>query len=299
MAVEQIFASPEAAAFMPEFFFELTEVRRVLSAEKDPRLFPQLDDALRASMLEEANHWLRSEVLAPGADVRSFFNGTRTFVDSRLAEFYGLPDPALPFEPVQLPSDSGRSGILGKAAFLMAQSAPSRTSPTRRGLYILRSFLCGDVAPPPDAVVTTVVRVPEDMPMTTRELMAQHLSDPTCVACHAAVDPLGYALEHFDASGRYRATEDGLPIDATGAYEGTTFDGAEELGQFLHDTEITSACLVSHLYRHAHGTSDVDTDAPEIAALTTALADGGYVWRDLLLHFAASDAFTSLPPTVP
>jgi hypothetical protein len=127
--------------------------------------------------------------------------------------------------------------------------------------------------------------------------MAQHLSDPQCVNCHALTDPFGYALEHFDAIGRYRETENGLPIDATGQYQGIAFDGAVELGQMLHDLPETSSCLVRNFYRYANGAEDDVRDATLIDALTQTLADGGYVWRDWLVEFATSNAYTSLPAT--
>lgn len=298
-AIEQLLTSPNTPGFLPEFFIELTQLRRVLSVTKAPDVFPEFDVALQASMLEETELWLENEVLAPGSDVRSLFTSTTTFVDARLAALYGLPEPVQSFARVELPPESARAGVLGKAGFLSVHSSSDFTSPTRRGTFVLTRLLCVDVPPPPADVVVTVLRPPlDDGPRTTRELMAQHLSDPQCVNCHALTDPFGYALEHFDAIGRYRETENGLPIDATGQYEGIAFDGAVELGQMLHDLPETSACLVRNFYRYANGAEDDVTDAMLIDALTQTLSDDDYVWRDWFVAFATSSAYTSLPATV-
>ncbi len=298
-AFEERLASPAAIAHMPEFFTELAQLRRTLTLAKSLELFPELDDELRASMLEETQRWLANEVLAPKADVRSFFNSTTTFVDARLAEFYGVPEPSEPFEAVNLGPETDRSGILGKAAFLFVQSSSDRSNLVRRGYYIRKYLLC-DPPPPPPAGLTVSVPEPvvDDGPKTTRQLMEQHLNDAMCIACHAGIDPLGYALEHFDAIGQYRETENGLPIDATGEFRGYSFDGAVELGQVLHDLPSMPTCLVTNFYRYANGIADETPDLAQIAALAATLTDVGYVWRNYLVDFATSDAFTSLPASV-
>ncbi len=298
-AAAELFNQEGSSEFMAEFFSELTGARRVIDAEKDLVTFSSLTDELRNSMLEEVQLWMSNVVLAPQADVRGFYNSTTTFVDGPLADFYGIQAPAGGgFQQVDLGADANRSGILGKAAFLMVHSSPDSSNPTRRGKFILQQFMCLEVPPPPAGLVVTIPEQNEETgPMTTRELFEQHGIDASCIGCHSVMDPFGFALEHFDAAGQYRETENGLTIDATGSYGDRTFDGAVELGQVLFDDEGTPGCFVKNFYRYANGTEDDQTDAALIDELAATLVERGHVWRELLTEFASSNAFNSLAPT--
>ena len=185
-------------------------------------------------------------MLGPTADVRSFFDSNQTFVDAKLAPFYGVQAPASGFAQVQLPPSSGRAGILGQASVIAGHSQADRSSPTRRGLFVLESFLC-TTPPPPPAGVNTVL--PVDPNTTAREKLKVHRVAASCNACHGQFDPLGLAMEHFDPIGQYRATENGLAIDATGTLGGVNFDGDAQLGSTLaaergchevHDAQLLS-----------------------------------------------------------
>jgi hypothetical protein len=181
---------------------------------------------------------------------------------------------------------------MGQAAVLASQSQTNRTSPTRRGVFILESLLCTAApAPPPD--VNT--NVPIDPTLTTREQLALHRANSTCAGCHALFDPLGLALEHFDPVGQYRATENGMAIDATGSLNGTAFDGAAELGAALRNDPRALACLLRHFYRDANGRAEDDKDMAQINNLVQSLSARGYVWSNFLADFVASDAFRSAP----
>ncbi len=294
-AFERLSSLARAKDFPAEFFIELTKLDAVLGVE---RPVDDLSDTLRASMFEEAQRWLGEVVLAPRADVRSFFDSRATFVDGPLAEFYGVPAPGDGFQEIELDPSTGRAGILGKAGFLLAHSSSASSNPARRGHFILTSLMCRTVSPPPAGLVVTIPE-PEagDAPMTTRQLFeGQHRSDPSCAACHVIIDPPGFALEHFDANGRYRETENGLPIDASGEFAGGTFEDAIGLGELLRNSAEASACFVKNFYRYANGTSDVQADEESLAELTTAFADRGYVWREWIADFAASTAFNSVSP---
>jgi hypothetical protein len=302
-AAEQLLAQGDSTAFMSEFFIELTELWQVLELERSAEQFPGVDD-LRASMLEETRRFVRDVVLAPQADVRSFFDSQTTFVDSALAEFYGLQgqgagfQQAEGFQEVQLGVETGRAGILGKAGFVFAHSSPDSTNPTKRGKFIVEQFQCISVPPVPADLMVQRPVAEEGEAVTTRQLFEeQHRVDATCVTCHSLMDPFGFALEHFDAIGRYRETENGLPINAATEFNGVPFDGAVELGAVLRDNAATTECFVENLYRYANGTPESETDEVLIEELVASLSEGGYVWRDLLVDFAASNAFTSLAPT--
>lgn len=295
-AAEQLMAG--ASEHMTEFFSELIQLDLARKVERDEALFPGVDEELRESMVEETERWLGEVVLAPGADFREFFVNRTTYVDQRLSEFYGLPETGADFREVSLQPELGRAGVLGKAGFLMAHSSPDSSNPTRRGNFILKSFVCVDVPPPVGLVVSLPEADESEGPKTTRQLFEAHAIDVSCVGCHRLMDPFGFALEHFDAVGRYREQENGLDIDAEATFGGDTFDGAVELGEVLFRNQNIASCFVKNFYRYANGTEDADVDQELVAGLAAGLEQKGYVWRDMLLEFAASHAFTSLAPSV-
>jgi hypothetical protein len=287
-----LLTDPKAVDRMTEFFSELSGADIVSVVEKDPMTFPEFTDTLRSSMLQSTELFIKNIVLAPGADVRSFFDSDQTFVDATLAPIYGVSPPASGFAQIKLAADAGRVGILGQAAVIAGHSQPSRTSPTRRGVFISGTFLCKEPPSPPPGVITTI---PDNPNLTTRQKLEMHRSNPSCASCHALFDPFGMALEHLDAIGKYRATEGTLPIDATGALDGVAFDGEVQFAAALRQNTRVMTCMVNNFYRNANGLADSSSDSAEIDTLTQTLAAKNYVWRDLVTEFVASDAFRSAP----
>jgi hypothetical protein len=280
---------------MTAFFSEYSQAQQVLVVTKSATLFPKFNAALQRSMLQGTQLFLKNIVLGPAADVRSFYDSDQTFVDANLAPIYGVQAPAASgFAQVQLPSSSGRAGILGQASVIAAQSQPDRASPTRRGVFILESLLCQTPSPPPPGVITTL---PTDPTTTTRQKMVAHRANPSCAGCHSLFDPLGFGLEHLDPIGQYRATENGLPIDATGTLmgPGTAFDGEASLGSALAQDASVTNCLMRNFYRDVNGNVNDGADATEVTSLVSSLAARSYVWRNYLADFVASDAFRSAP----
>jgi hypothetical protein len=291
-AAAPLLANPAVVNRMTAFFSEYVQIQQVMSVGKSAELFPTFNAALQSSMLQGTQLFLRNIVLAADADVRSFYDSDQTYVDASLASMYGVQTPTSGFAKVQLPASSGRAGILGQAALIAAQSQPDRNSPTRRGIFILESLLCTTPPPPPPDVNTNL---PPDPTRTTRQQLEEHRANPTCAGCHQLFDPPGLALEHFDAIGRYRATENGLAIDATGSINGKSFDGEAQLGGVLRQDPRVIACLLRHLYRDANGRAEDDKDQAQIDGLVQSLAARGYVWSSFLADFVASDAFRSAP----
>jgi hypothetical protein len=244
-------------------------------------------------MVEGAELFLRNIVLGRNADVRSFYDSRQTYADANLARLYGVPAPASGFEEVTLPAETPRVGILGQAALLAGHSQPDRTSPTRRGVFMLQSLLC--VPPPvvPDGVDTTLV--PADANSSTREILDAHRANPQCASCHALFDPLGISLEHFDAIGQYRTEENGHTIDASGEWLGHVFNDGAELASVLAQEPMVLSCLLRNFYRNVNGRAEDDQDLTQIEAMAESLAASGYVWNSFLGNFVASDAFRSAP----
>jgi hypothetical protein len=289
---------PGAIDQMAQFFSEVSQAQLVSLVQKSPDLFPSFNSALQSSMLQATQLFIKNVVLAPGADVRSFYDSDQTFVDATLAPIYDVSPPASGFMQLTLGPDAARAGILGQAAVIAGHSQPDHNSPTRRGVFILQNLLCQTPPPPPPGVITTLPPA-ADPNTTTRQKLAVHLASPACAACHELVDPLGFALEHFDSIGQYRATEGGLTIDATGTLDGVPFDGAAELGTVLRQSPRALTCMMSNFYRDANGRADASADAAQIDALGRTLTEKDYVWRDLVAEFITSDAFRSAPVAPP
>jgi hypothetical protein len=285
--------APNAVDQMAGFFSELSQAQFVSLVQKSPEVFPSFNAALQGSMWQATQLFIKNVVLAPGADVRSFFDSDQTFVDATLAPIYGVAAPGSGFMQLTLGPESGRAGILGQAAVLAGHSQPDRTSPTRRGVFIAQNFLCKPPPPPPDGVFTELPTF--DPNMTTRQRLEKQVASPSCASCHALMDPLGFALEHFDAIGQYRATEGGVPIDATGTLDGVAFDGEAELAAALSQNPRAMTCLMNNFYRNANGRIDATADSGQIDALRQTLTSKDYVWRELVAEFVTSDAFRSAP----
>lgn len=291
-AAAALLNEPGAADGMATFFDEFSEARLVSVVEKSKELFPSFSPALQTSMLQATKLFIKDVVLAPGADVRSFFNSRQTFVDATLAPIYGVQAPASGFAQITLGPETGRAGILGQAAVLAGHSLTDHNSPTRRGVFISSRFLCQVPPPPPDGVPT---ELPKDPNLTERQRLDLHRTNPSCKSCHALFDPLGFALEHFDSIGQYRETEHGLTIDATGTLDGVAFDGLAEMGQVFSENKRVLSCMMTNFYRNANGRVDATADAPLIAQLGETLAAKNYNWREFITDFVASDAFRSAP----
>jgi hypothetical protein len=159
---------------------------------------------------------------------------------------------------------------------------------------MMQAFFCQTPEPPPSGAVGT--EVPFDPTLTTRQRLERATADVSCAGCHARFDPMGFALEHFDAIGRYRETENGLTIDASGTFEdGTAFNGAQELGAALRGNATVIECLLRQFYRSVNGRKDDVYDQPAVDGMVASLSARNYVFRDVVADFVASDAFRSAP----
>jgi hypothetical protein len=278
---------------MAAFFNEYVQAQQVMVIAKSTTLFPTFTTALKTSMLTGTQMFIKNVVLGANADVRSFYDSDVTYADASLATLYGVTAPASGFGQVKLPATSGRAGILGQAAVIAGQSQSDRTSPTRRGIFILEALLCTPAPQPPGGVDLTVV--PPDASHTTRQNLEAHRVDMKCAGCHQLFDPMGLALEHFDPIGRYREKENGLTIDATGSLNNVPFDGGAQLGAVLKQDPRATACMLRNFYRNANGRAEDGNDLAQIDVLAKALAARNYVWSGLVADFVASDAFRSAP----
>jgi hypothetical protein len=280
---------PEARAAMTQLFDELFELQRLDSLAKDPQRFPRFVTVLGWSMREETRRTLVDAAFDAPSDLRGLFTRRTTFVDLQLAEHYGLPAVS-GWQQVALPA--GRAGLLTQASFLALQSHPSQNSPTHRGKFIRERLLCMPIPAPPPSVSTTLPETPPGTQRTLRQRLEVHMQSVSCSGCHQVMDPLGFAFEGFDATGRAQALDDGLPIDTSGAFdEHGAFSDAAGLAQQLHDDPRVMACLLKQVYRQGVGHVDLASEGRSLAAAEEAFAASGYRYQALLEALVVSDAF--------
>jgi hypothetical protein len=287
----RLLETPGAREAVERFFDEVLGWRGLADMRRDAALYPSFDAELAAAMREESRLFV--EEVTRNGDFRDFYSADFTFVDTRLAELYGLPDPGAGFARAALDPTSPRGGILGQASFLAVSSRAARTSPTTRGRLVRLRLLCESVPPPPPGVVTDLPEVMPGAPaQTVRDRLLQHRTDPACASCHSKMDDLGLGLEIFDAIGAYRETENDLPIDATSAFDDRgTFTGARELGRLLADDPRTSACLVQNLFRVATGRIEAPGEEAALSGVRDRFVADGYSFQNLLVALVTSDAF--------
>ena len=213
-------ADPRAErALVDNFAAQWLNLRRVGDVVVDPDLYPNYDESLLEAFKEETRLFVGS-TLNEDRSVLDLLRANYTFVNERLARHYGLPGVyGSRFRRVTLANLDRRGGLLGNGSILATTSYPNRTSPVLRGKWLLDNILGTPGAPPPPGVNTTLEEPKAGaLPPTIRERLAQHRRNPTCASCHAVIDPLGFALENFDAIGGWRATdESGKPVDASGS----------------------------------------------------------------------------------
>ena len=232
--VKRMLQDPKADAMVSNFAGQWLLLRNLQSQTRDPNVFPNFDDNLRQAMRKETE-LLFANVMREDLPVLDMVTADYTFVNERLAKHYGIPGVyGSHFRKVQI-ADPNRRGILGQASFLTVTSESNRTSPVKRGKYILETIL-GTPPPPPPPNVPALKENDESgkNATTLRARLAAHRINPTCATCHSIMDPLGLALENFDATGRYRTKELGGQIDTAGQLaDGTAVSGPIELRNAL------------------------------------------------------------------
>jgi hypothetical protein len=289
---QRMLDDPKAIALTDNFAGQWLFTRALGDQDPDYALFPDYDDELEAAMRAETRRYFQ-EFLTEDVPMNEFLTADFTYVNDRLAEFYGLPAVNSPTDLVRVSlADSPRRGFLTQGSFLRVTSNPKRTSPVKRGKWVLDNLLCTPPRPPPPGVEG----FPEDMTnaTTVRDRLEAHRANPICASCHRAMDPLGFGLDNFDAVGHYRTADAGFPINATGDLgDGTSFDGAIEMTQQLAANPGVYRCMVQKLYTYT-GRSPFRIEAIEhIDALTERFVDGGYLLRNLIVDVVTDPFFVS------
>jgi hypothetical protein len=291
--VHRMLADPKSISLSTNFAFQWLGLDRLAEIQPDPNIFPYAGDP-RPDYLEEMKLFVDS-IFREDHDVVDLLTANYTFVNERLALDYGINDVrGDQFRRVTL-KDSYRWGLLGKGGVLMATAYPNRTAPVLRGAWILERVTGTPPAAPPPAVPSLKENKTGEKAHTVRELMAQHRDKPACFACHGILDPLGFALENFDAVGMYRAKDRiaGTGIDASGVLpDGTKIGGPDDLRNALASNPSQFVQTVTEkLMTYATGRAVSYHDMPTIRAIVRDSAKDNYRFSSLVMRIVNSDQF--------
>jgi hypothetical protein len=314
MARRMLENAPRSREALDQFFEEWLRFDRVVNAVKSNR-YQAFTPELALAMAEETRTLLH-HLVANDRNFMEALTADYSFLTSELAEVYGVPAPREQFEMVTFPADSPRAGILGQCTFLASTAGPTDTSPTARGIFIRERLLCQHVPPPPPGVITTLPDpLVNQKPKGRRQLMVEHVENPTCASCHRLMDPIGFGFEHFDAIGQYRQQEmipvprtggggggggrGGPPpipleIDAQGEIAGlpnSNFSGAKQLGNILANSPVCQECIVRQMFRYSYGRLEADADEKTIDQLYERFKASGFKLKSLLVALVESPEF--------
>jgi Protein of unknown function (DUF1588)/Protein of unknown function (DUF1592)/Protein of unknown function (DUF1585) len=295
--VRRMIADRRSADFVDNFAGQWLFLRDFVAVKRpDDRLFPNFDEGLRHAMAEETRLFVEA-ILREDRSVLDLLGADFTFLNDRLARHYGIPDVyGSSFRRVTLPPDSPRRGLLGQGSMLTVTSYANRTSPVNRGKFILETLLSMPPPPPPPDVPSLKDTSEDGHVLSMRARMEQHRANPACASCHAQMDPLGFALEQFDAVGEWRTRgESHEPIDASAALaNGARFTGVAGLRQVLlappYNEEFVRT-VVSKMLSYALGRGIEPTDQPYIRAIMKDAAPGRYGMQTLIRGIVNSVPF--------
>jgi hypothetical protein len=288
--VRRMLADRRATRFMDDFVGQWLQVRNINGQAPDGALFAGFNDTLRKAMVEETELFFESQV-RDDRPVPELLRADYTYLNEQLARHYGLNGVyGSRFRRVTWP-DQRRQGLLGHASVLTVTSYANRTSVVLRGKWVLETLL-GAPPPPPPANVPPLPASDRAKPTSLRERMQQHRSNPTCASCHTKMDPLGFALENFDAVGRWRDNDGGARIDSTITLDGTTVDSPKAFREALLTRGDDFVHTVAEkLLTYALGRGVEYYDAPTVRELVRDLDGHEYRWSALVQGIVESLPF--------
>jgi hypothetical protein len=292
--VRRMLADARSKSLVTNFASQWLYLRNIGSKTPDPKLFPEFDENLRQAFQQETELFLES-TLREDQSVLRLLDANYTFLNERLARHYGIPDIyGSHFRRVTLgPEFDARRGLLGHGSLLTVTSYANRTSVVLRGKWLLENMLGAPPPPPPPNVPSLEESGTDGKLLPLRQLMEKHRNNAGCASCHASIDPLGFALENFDAVGRWRTTDAGTPVDSSGVLpDGTTLEGPSGLRNVLLSRPEEFANVVAErmlVYALGRGVEYYDT--PAIRQIVREAAPQQYRWSSLILATARSMPF--------
>jgi hypothetical protein len=307
--VHRMLQDAKSEALVDNFALQWLQLKRLETFSPDPQRFPRFGHRMRSSMLEETRRFFAS-VMREDRSVLDLLDADYTFLNERLARHYGIVDthgtragkrPVKPggqpirgedFVRIRL-ADGERGGLLTQASVLSVTSNPTRTSPVKRGVWVLEQILGAPPPPPPPNVPLLPEGDGVELTGSLRERFEQHRSNPVCANCHARMDPLGFAFENYDAVGAFRTKDGAFEIDPSGELpDGRTFQTLGELKEILKEMKDSfAACLSEKMLIYALGRGLEFYDQPEVDRIVSALQRDNYRFSTLVREIVRSDAF--------
>jgi hypothetical protein len=289
--VRRMLADPKAGALVENFANQWLQLRNLQRVTPDNNLFPRFDDNLRQGLRREVELLFES-VVREDRSVLDLLTADYTFVDERLAKHYGIPN-VYGSNFRRVPVAEERKGLLGKGAILVLTSNADRTSPVVRGKWILDNLLGMPPPSPPANVPPLEGADKEGKPRTMRQQMEAHRRNAVCASCHKLMDPIGLALEHFDAIGAWRTEDAGAPVDATTQlFDGTQVDGVVALrAALLKHPEVYVGTLTEKLLTYAVGRGIEPYDMPTVRGIVRDMARKDYRFSTLVAGIVTSPPF--------
>ncbi len=307
--IERMLRDERANQLIDNFVMQWLQLQRLQTFAPDSGMFPQFSPVLRRAMFEETSRFVAS-IMTEDRSVLDMIDADFTYLNETLAKHYGIADtvgnrvgqadPKPGGEPIQgrefrrvTLQDRRRGGLLTQASVLTVTSNPTRTSPVKRGRWVLEQIL-GEPPPPPPP---NVPELPNDQDAvaggTLRQRLEIHRSNPSCANCHAKMDPIGFALENFDAIGAYREKDGNFPIDSAGEFaDGTPFKDAADLKQIVRQKkDLFVRCLTEKLLTYALGRGVEYYDRPTIEQIVAKIEQQDYRFSALVKEIVRSDAF--------
>ncbi len=307
--VKRMLAEPKVAELVRNFGFQWLQIQRLATVAPDPKRFPTFNPKLRAAMLKETELFLES-IIREDLSILELLDANYTFLNQPLANHYGIADTKGNWigQPVKVPGGKpikgrafrrvdlqgrSRGGILTQASVLTVTSNPTRTSPVKRGRWVLEQIL-GSPPPPPPPDVPELAEDKETVTGSTlRQRLEQHRQHPSCANCHAKMDPIGFALENYNAIGGFRSKDGEFEIDASGQFpDGTSFNGPADLkGIIIDKKDLFVRCLTEKMLTYALGRGLAYYDRPTIEQIATNLESNDYKFSALVTEIVKSDPF--------
>jgi hypothetical protein len=293
--VRRMVADPRAIeALVDGFAAQWLNLRLLPEKLADPLKYPDFDDSLLEAFQQETELFVGSNI-RDDRPIPELLSADYTYVNERLARFYGIPG-VYGSRPrrVTLPNPDQRGGLLAHGGLMAITAYPDRTSPVLRGKWLLDNILGADPPPPPANVDTSLDQGPEAEALGIRERLERHRADPLCASCHTLMDPLGFALEEFDAVGQWRETDErGGPVDNVGTWpSGVELNGVRSLRALLleYDAQFVGT-VTEKLMSYALGRPLEYFDQPTVRQIVRDAEAGGYRWSSIFLGIAKSPAF--------
>jgi hypothetical protein len=283
--------SPRGQDLLARFIGESWGLDKLAITSKSPDAFPKWTPALLSAYQTEVSMFL-GDLLSGDKDLSQLFSARESFLNDQLAQAYGV-SAASGSDFAKAALDPTRAGIVTSGAVMAAVSPTDRTSPTRRGVFVLERLLCQEVPAPPPNVKTTFDPPAPGQAVSLRDQLAQHRTDPACAGCHAVMDPVGLTFEEFDGIGLGRTLDNGAPVDSSGGFQGVSFADARQLADWLASEPRVASCFANQIYRFA-GAHVVAAGEQPIVDDLAKRAQSDFRFSTLVANTVASKGFRYL-----